>query len=140
MEQGSGEVWGKYRTKHEALTAKINLKRSAYDDEIFKSQIPVREQVAKKLEPMVRMAREASKLQAGGTHYKELKIQPTEYCQLNGLNTCESNIVKYATRHKQKGEMLDVEKIIHYALLLAELDYGVAPRELKIIKEILDEI
>ena len=62
--------------------------------------------------------------QVGGDHYKRLKIQPTEYCQLNELNTCESNIIKYASRHRHKGGRKDVEKIIHYAQILLELEYG----------------
>ena len=63
--------------------------------------------------------------QVGGNHYKDMAIQPTEYCQKNKLNTCESNIIKYASRHMNKGGIEDVKKIIHYARLLAKLDYGV---------------
>jgi len=62
--------------------------------------------------------------QVGGNHYKDMAIQPTEYCQKNKLNTCESNIIKYASRHMNKGGIEDVKKIIHYARLLAKLDYG----------------
>ena len=62
--------------------------------------------------------------QVGGDHYKECVIQPTVYCQLNKLNTCEANIVKYITRHNKKGEgKKDIEKVIHYAEMLLELEY-----------------
>jgi len=61
--------------------------------------------------------------QIGGSHYKDMAIQPTEYCQKNGLNACEANIVKYASRHRNKGGRQDVEKIIHYAKLLLEMEY-----------------
>ena len=62
--------------------------------------------------------------QAGGDHYKKLTIQPIEFCMANKLNACETNIVKYACRHRDKGGVEDVEKIIHYAELLKELVYG----------------
>ena len=61
--------------------------------------------------------------QIGGSHYKELKIQPIEYIVGNDLNWCEGNIVKYITRHKQKGGRRDVEKVIHYAQMLLEMEY-----------------
>ena len=62
--------------------------------------------------------------QVGGDHYKDCVIQPTVYCQLNKLTTCESNIVKYVTRHRVKGDgKKDIEKVIHYAELILQLEY-----------------
>ncbi len=61
--------------------------------------------------------------QVGGGHYKDLKIQPIEYIVANDLSWCEGNIVKYITRHKLKGGKADVEKVIHYAEMLLELEY-----------------
>ena len=62
--------------------------------------------------------------QVGGMHYKQYQIQPVEFCQKNGLNAIESSIVKYAVRHRDKSGKEDVEKIIHYAKLLLELEYA----------------
>lgn len=62
--------------------------------------------------------------QVDGGHYKSLRIQPVEYCQLNKLGFCESSIIKYATRHKDKNGKVDVEKIIHFAKLLIQLEYS----------------
>ncbi len=62
--------------------------------------------------------------QVGGGHYKKYRIQPVEFCQLNELNHCESSIVKYATRHRDKGGAEDLRKVIHYAQLLLEMEYG----------------
>lgn len=62
-------------------------------------------------------------VQVGGSHYKGLKIQPIEYIYANDLSYCEANIVKYATRHAMKNGREDVEKIIHYAQLLLEMEY-----------------
>jgi hypothetical protein len=66
----------------------------------------------------------ASDDQVGGNHYKTMAIQPAEYCQRNKLNWCESNIIKYASRHASKNGAEDVRKIIHYAKLLLEWDYN----------------
>ena len=61
--------------------------------------------------------------QVGGGHYKDCKIQPIEFIVANNLGYCEANIVKYATRHKLKGGRQDIEKVIHYAQLLLEMEY-----------------
>ena len=61
--------------------------------------------------------------QVGGNHYKNMAIQPTEFCQRNKLSFCEANIIKYACRHGFKNGREDVEKIIHYAQLLLEFNY-----------------
>ena len=63
--------------------------------------------------------------QVGGNHYKKYAIQPIEYCQKNRLNHCESSIIKYATRHQDKNGAEDVRKIIHYAQVILEMEYGV---------------
>lgn len=62
--------------------------------------------------------------QVGGTHYKDLAIQPTEYCQKNHLGFCESSVVKYVTRHRLKNGRADIEKAIHFLELLLELEYS----------------
>lgn len=62
--------------------------------------------------------------QVGGEHYKKQKIQPIEYIHANGIPFMEGNIIKYATRHKDKNGAQDIEKIIHYAKLLLQLEYG----------------
>jgi hypothetical protein len=61
--------------------------------------------------------------QVGGNHYKDCKIQPVEYITANRLGFLEGNVVKYITRHRTKGGRADIEKVIHYAELLLELEY-----------------
>ena len=61
--------------------------------------------------------------QIGGDHYKDMSIQPIEYIVKNNLGWCEGNIIKYITRHHQKGGKDDVQKVIHYCNLLIELHY-----------------
>jgi len=61
--------------------------------------------------------------QVGGGHYKDLAIQPMEYCQLNKLGAAESFVVKYVTRHKNKNGAEDIKKAIHCLELLLEIEY-----------------
>jgi hypothetical protein len=63
--------------------------------------------------------------QVGGSHYKDLPIQPSEFIRKNGLGWYEGNIIKYTCRYKQKNGAEDIRKVIHYAeLLLEELERG----------------
>jgi len=67
--------------------------------------------------------------QIGGNHYKHLAIQPIEYCQKNRLGYCESNVVKYVTRHGFKGGAEDIRKAIHNLQLLLELEYSTTTQQ-----------
>lgn len=62
-------------------------------------------------------------IQHGGRHYKGLAIQPVEYIHRNGLGFCAGNIIKYATRYREKGGAEDIKKIIHYCELILEMEY-----------------
>ena len=68
---------------------------------------------------------DALAIQEGGGHYKGKKIQPVEYIEANELPFLEGCIIKRATRHKEKGGVEDLRKIIHEARLIAQLRYGV---------------
>lgn len=61
--------------------------------------------------------------QYGGTHYKIKAIQPIEYTMANNLGFCEGTIVKYITRHKEKGGADDIRKVIHYAEFILKFQY-----------------
>ncbi len=67
--------------------------------------------------------------QIGGGHYKSLAIQPVEYCQKNRLGCCESNVIKYVTRHRDKNGEEDIRKAIHTLNILLELEYGQSTEE-----------
>ena len=62
----------------------------------------------------------ANDKQVGGSHYMSKGIQPIEYILANQLEFCEGNIVKYATRWKDKGGVEDLRKIKHYCDFLIE--------------------
>jgi hypothetical protein len=61
--------------------------------------------------------------QVGGSHYKDLAIQPAEYVHRNKLGYLEGAVVKYVTRHKQKAGAQDIRKAIHCLQLLLEYEY-----------------
>ncbi|MFZ6731942.1 DUF3310 domain-containing protein [Undibacterium sp. Ji42W] len=63
-----------------------------------------------------------SATQVGGTHYKDMPIQPMEFCMKNKFDYATSNVIKYVTRKKgdaaKRAE--DLRKAIHCIQLLAE--------------------
>lgn len=62
--------------------------------------------------------------QEGGSHYKDLAIQPVEYITKNNIPYLEGNVIKYVTRHAAKGGREDLEKARHYIDLILEMRYG----------------
>jgi hypothetical protein len=62
--------------------------------------------------------------QEGGSHYKNMAIQPIEFIHANNVPFIEANVIKYIMRHKAKNKKQDVLKAIHYCKLLLELEYG----------------
>ena len=64
------------------------------------------------------------KKQIGGTHYKDMVIQPSEFINKNKLQFAEGNAIKYICRHAHKGEVQDLEKAKHYIDMIIERDYG----------------
>lgn len=66
----------------------------------------------------------ANARQEGGTHYKQLSIQPWDYIVSNNLGYLEGNVVKYITRWQTKGNgRQDLLKAKHYLEKLLEITY-----------------
>jgi hypothetical protein len=61
--------------------------------------------------------------QIGGSHYKNLKIQPTLFIHANNIGFIEGNIIKYVVRHKDKNGIEDLKKARHYIDLLIKFEY-----------------
>lgn len=61
--------------------------------------------------------------QEGGSHYKDMAIQPVEFIEANGLSFCEGSAVKYICRHRLKNHKEDILKAIHFLQILIELNY-----------------
>ena len=63
------------------------------------------------------------KKQIGGSHYKNMKIQPSKFRNDNNLLFAEGNAIKYICRHAHKGGKEDLKKAIHYIEMIIERDY-----------------
>lgn len=57
-------------------------------------------------------------------HYRNLEIQPVDYIFKNKLDFLEGNVIKYVSRHKEKGGANDIRKAIHYLQMILELHYN----------------
>ena len=58
------------------------------------------------------------------SYYTDMKIPPNVYITENKLNWEQSNIVKYVSRYKGKNGKEDLLKVIKYAEMLIEREYG----------------
>jgi hypothetical protein len=67
--------------------------------------------------------KDSLKKQIDGDHYKNYSIQPAVYSYENKLGWHEGEIVKYVTRHRDKGGAKDLEKAKHLIDMLIELEY-----------------
>ena len=61
--------------------------------------------------------------QVGGDHYRDMQLQPAEFCQRNRLNFMESLAIKYLCRHARKGKAQDIRKAIHCLEILLAIEY-----------------
>ena len=58
--------------------------------------------------------------QTGGSHYKDMKIQPMEYSMNNNLSALQHTIIKYVSRFRGKNGIVDLEKGRHCIDMLIE--------------------
>ena len=68
--------------------------------------------------------------QHGGSHYRDLAIQPVQYIHANGIDFMAGSAIKYLTRHRSKGGADDIRKAMHFCRLILELEYGEAAGKL----------
>lgn len=62
--------------------------------------------------------------QVGGDHYRNKAIEPIQYIMENKLGYCEGNVIKYVTRHQEKGGAQDIHKAIQYLHFILQYQYG----------------
>ena len=62
--------------------------------------------------------------QIGGTHYRRMKIQPSEFINKNKLLFPEGSVLKYICRHRYKGKKEDLLKAKHFIDMIIERDYS----------------
>ena len=61
------------------------------------------------------------KNQVGGSHYKDMKMQPIQLIAGAKCDFVQGNIIKYVSRYKHKDGKKDLEKVLHYAKLALDL-------------------
>lgn len=66
----------------------------------------------------------AKSIQEGGTHYKDMPIQPFEYIHANNIGFAEGCVIKYVSRWKAKNGIEDLRKARHVLDLLIEAESG----------------
>lgn len=64
--------------------------------------------------------------QEGGTHYKDMPIQPFQYIHANGIPFAEGCVIKYVSRWRAKNGLDDLKKARHFLDLLIEAEEKVA--------------
>lgn len=64
----------------------------------------------------------ALEVQIGGSHYKDMTIQPVEYIHANNIPFLEGCVIKYVSRWKSKGGIQDLQKAKHFIDLLIDLE------------------
>lgn len=60
--------------------------------------------------------------QVGGGHYKDMKIQPLEYCHANNIGKIEGDVIAYVSRWRKKNGIEDLRKAIHELEILIQLE------------------
>lgn len=51
--------------------------------------------------------------QVGGSHYRDMKIQPIAYIMANQIPFPEGNVIKYVSRWRKKAGLQDLKKARH---------------------------
>ena len=62
-------------------------------------------------------------VQIGGSHYKDMVIQPAEYCEYNNIPALEASVIKYVSRHMNKNGVQDLEKAKDLINMIIEMRY-----------------
>lgn len=65
-------------------------------------------------------------VQHGGSHYKDMVIEPAEFIMLNNIPWAEGSAIKYLSRHRKKAREEDVKKAIHFCQMVMEREYGIS--------------
>lgn len=78
-------------------------------------------------------------IQHGGNHYKDQPkhLQPIYLATVLKLNPMEYSVLKYLLRHRKKGGLLDLQKMMHFGQMLLQEEYGVET-EIKYLSEPID--
>ena len=68
------------------------------------------------------MTEKANEHQVGGSHYRDMAIQPIEFIHRNGIGFIEGSVIKYVCRWRKKNGIEDLNKAKHFINLLIEME------------------
>jgi len=77
---------------------------------------------AEPMTPPAPASTSALAVQVAGNHYKDMKIQPLEYCHANGIGKIEGDVIAYVSRWRKKNGIEDLKKARHELDILIELE------------------
>lgn len=60
--------------------------------------------------------------QVGGSHYKDMVIQPIEFIHKNAIGFCEGSAITYLCRWRAKNGIQDLKKAIHFIEMLIDME------------------
>lgn len=74
------------------------------------------------------MPKPTNEQQIGGSHYMSMPkgYQPIDLAYALNLSVAQFSILKYLLRYKRKNGSEDVKKMIHYAQIILEKEYGIS--------------
>lgn len=120
----NGEWIDTHRGKYEACGHELIWQRPTHPEELpFIDDEPL-QSLNDQYAEIEKVRQSAWQKQEGGSHYKNLKIQPMQYALENKLDYAQANVVKYVTRHADKNGKDDLLKAIHNLELMIEFYYG----------------
>ncbi len=120
----NGEWIDTHRGKHEACGHELIWQRAKHPEELPFIDDEPSQSLNDQYAEIEKVRQSAWQKQEGGSHYKNLKIQPMQYALENKLDYAQANVVKYVTRHKEKNGKEDLLKAIHNLELMIEFYYG----------------
>ena len=97
----------------------------AYEKERERRRLDLELQKAAGLRNANSTAADAMSVQHGGAHYKNMAIQPAEYCSVNDIGFLPGSGIKYLSRYRDKNGLEDIKKAKHFCEMIARLEYGV---------------
>lgn len=77
----------------------------------------------------------ATDVQIGGSHYKDMAMQPIELIAALRCSFIQGCIIKYISRYRAKNGAQDIKKCIHYAQLAIQLGDRKLHKDSDYIKE-----
>ena len=123
---GDTEVEVTYRdfSNHKAEAQCFRWNHSDCSDACMADSDIVAYRVISKVASHVELEDSPMQTQVGGSHYKDMAIQPVEFIHKNGIGYMEGNVIKYVSRWRGKNGLEDLKKARHYIDLLIEMESG----------------